>query len=61
MSRISIKGILDSVLSLGIGACTSSLELLSGLKKYPGSTNMPVAEKVHSMGVFIPCFSRMLK
>ena len=55
------ESFIKNLRSLGVDACTSSLELLSGLKEYTGSTNMPVAEKVHSKGVFIPCFSRMSK
>ena len=47
--------------SFGVDACTSSLELLSELKEYPGSTHTPNGSKIHKQGVFIPCFSRMSK
>ena len=42
-----------------VDSCTSSLELLSELSHYPGSCEMPNAKKIHTKGIFIPCFARM--
>ncbi|MAV94467.1 MAG: hypothetical protein CMA31_02130 [Euryarchaeota archaeon] len=42
-----------------VDSCTSSLELLSELSHYPGSCEMPNAHKIHTKGIFIPCFARM--
>jgi perosamine synthetase len=42
-----------------VDSCTSSLELLSELSYYPGSCEMPNAKKIHTKGIFIPCFARM--
>lgn len=40
----------------GIDTATTSLELVSSLKKYPNQALMPVAEKVYYSGIFLPCF-----
>ena len=42
-----------------VDSCTSSLELLSALLGYPGSCDTPNAKKIHSQGIFIPCFATM--
>lgn len=56
MPPISIKGILDSVLSLGIDACTSSLELLSGLKNTQGQLTCLLQKKFTQWEYLFPVF-----